>query len=164
MHVFLFYINLVEVLRFFNVTVVCITSKWCDTNYVFLCRVTLCVKLYLIDMFCIENYLKQYNLARLNKDILLWIGIMSHLIRWHNPICVTFVNNEWSYVALSRPFVCQRTPTLCNTSDKFNSRFVHVKSTLIYVFISNKNVQLLRTLPNSQVMRQKILKVSKVSY
>ena len=44
-----------------------------------------------------------------------------------------------TFVAVTRPYVCQRTPTYWSTLGKLRARFVHVKRTFRYVFIRNEN-------------------------
>ena len=45
---------------------------------------------------------------------------------------------------VTRPYICQRTPTHGDTSDKLGARFIQVKSTSRTFFISYANIHIVR--------------------
>ena len=45
---------------------------------------------------------------------------------------------------VTRPYICQRTPTYGDTSDKLGARFIQVKNTSRTFFISYANVRIVR--------------------
>ena len=46
------------------------------------------------------------------------------------------VNMLYSYAPVTQPYICQRTPTYGDTSDKLDAHFIYVKNTSRTFFIS----------------------------
>ena len=67
------------------------------------------------------------------------------------------VNMLYSYAPVTQPYICQRTPTYGDTSDKLDARFIYVKNTSRTFFISyTVRIRPVGKLPNRRIMRRKI--------
>ena len=58
----------------------------------------------------------------------------------------SIVNNQKNIrlMPVTRPYICQRTPTHGDTSDKLGARFIQVKSTSRTFFLSYANIHIVR--------------------
>ena len=66
----------------------------------------------------------EYN----GRDLIMRKRSLFHVTRYGGLLSLPLVFNSFAFADVTHPYVCQRTPTYGNTSDKLRARFVHANA------------------------------------